>query len=152
MEVQSNQKRIECSFNEGGLVWLKLQLYCQIYVHRHASQKLSKCYLRPFKIQSRIGRVAYRLELPASSKIHLVIHVSQLRVFHGRDSSLQFTLIPPEFEPADDDDHQLGEESEPSQQAYHQLQTTIQIRMLLCVYQRARRLKALPYMQRKTKR
>ena len=42
--------------------------------------KLGPRYIRPFRIVARVGRVAYRLELPEElSRIHNTFHVSQLR-------------------------------------------------------------------------
>ncbi|KAJ8637476.1 hypothetical protein MRB53_011743 [Persea americana] len=44
--------------------------------------KLSPRFIGPFKIQSRIGNVAYRLDLPAElSGIHNVFHVLMLRKY-----------------------------------------------------------------------
>jgi hypothetical protein len=65
------------------MVYMKLQPYVQSSVLARTNQKLRFCYFGPFKILARVSSVAYRLELPASSSVHPVIHVSQLRLAVG---------------------------------------------------------------------
>ncbi|GJZ40817.1 RNA-directed DNA polymerase, eukaryota [Tanacetum coccineum] len=56
------------------------------------SKKLAKRYYGPFEILKRVGKVAYRLALPDSSKIHPVFHVSLLKPFLGSDQEGVTTL------------------------------------------------------------
>ncbi|CAA0841592.1 Unknown protein, partial [Striga hermonthica] len=46
---------------------------------QRAATKLAVRYYDPYQVLKCIGQVAYRLELPESSQIHPVIHVSQLK-------------------------------------------------------------------------
>jgi hypothetical protein len=83
MKKQADKHRSEREFEVGSMVYMKLQSYVQSLVLAKINQKLSFRYFGPFKILARVGSVAYRLELPASSSIHPVIHVSHLRIAAG---------------------------------------------------------------------
>lgn len=61
------------------MVYLKLQPYVQSSLAPRANQKLAFRYFGPFKILSKIGTVAYKVELPSTSAIHPVFDVSQLK-------------------------------------------------------------------------
>ncbi|XP_066330697.1 uncharacterized protein [Miscanthus floridulus] len=72
-------RRSERTFVVGDFVYLKLQPYVQSSLAPQARQKLSFRYFGPYKVIDRIGSVAYKLELPPSSSIHLVFHMSLLK-------------------------------------------------------------------------
>jgi hypothetical protein len=79
MKQQADKKRSERIFSVGDMVFLKLQPYIQTSVARRANHKLSFKFYGPYRICKRIGEVAYELELPPSSRVHPVFHVSQLK-------------------------------------------------------------------------
>ena len=79
MKAQADKHRLEREFNVGDWVYLKLQPYIQQSVHHRSNHKLNFKYFGPYLILQKVGMVAYKLQLPPTSKIHPVIHVSQLK-------------------------------------------------------------------------
>jgi transposase InsO family protein len=61
MKAQADKGRTEREFKEGGMVYLKLQLYVQSSVARHANHKLSFKFFGPYMALQRVGKVAYKL-------------------------------------------------------------------------------------------
>lgn len=83
MKLLADRKRTDREFQVGEMVLLKLQPHVQSSVVNRPYPKLDFKYLGPYKVLDRIGKAAYRLELPESSMIHPVFHVSQLKPFHA---------------------------------------------------------------------
>lgn len=92
MKVHANKHCCERSFAVGDWVYLKLQPFIQQSVVTRANPKLVFRFYGPYKILARIGTVAYKLALPATSLIHPVIHVSQLKKALAPTESVQSQL------------------------------------------------------------
>ncbi|KAJ1690028.1 hypothetical protein LUZ63_014183 [Rhynchospora breviuscula] len=84
MKKYADLKRSERSFQVGDWVYLCVKPYRQVSLGTTGNQKLNARYCGPFEVLDCIGKVAYKLNLPAESQIHPVIHVSQLKKHIGR--------------------------------------------------------------------
>ena len=82
MKQQADQHRSERIFDIGDWVFLWIQPYKQISLKQpKKDNKLSPKYYGPYKALQNIGTMAYKLELPASSWVPPVFHVSCLKKF-----------------------------------------------------------------------
>ncbi|GJU28604.1 ty3-gypsy retrotransposon protein, partial [Tanacetum coccineum] len=93
MKKQADKKQRELSFAIGDYFFVKLQPYRQHSVNLQRNQKLGMRYFGPFRVLQQIGSVAYKLELLATSRIHLVFHVLFLKPYIG-DPSDQYIPLP----------------------------------------------------------
>ncbi|GKE50024.1 hypothetical protein Tco_1481282 [Tanacetum coccineum] len=72
-------RRKPLEFEVGDKVMMKVSSWKGV-VRFGKRRKLSPCYIGPFKILSRVGPVAYKLELPRELQgIHNTFHVSNLK-------------------------------------------------------------------------
>ncbi|KAL6137810.1 hypothetical protein ACLB2K_063099 [Fragaria x ananassa] len=77
----ADNRRKDLEFQVGDWVFLKLSPWNGVVCFGKRG-KLSPRYIGPYEIIERVGKVAYRLELPSElSKIHNVFHVSMLRKY-----------------------------------------------------------------------
>jgi hypothetical protein len=96
MKIYADAKRSERSFQVGDQVMLKLQPYVQTSTANRPFPKLALKYYGPYSVIQKVGNLAYKLQLLAESKIHLVFHVSQLKEFTPDYTlvSSQLPLVP----------------------------------------------------------
>ena len=94
MKQQADQHPSERSFDVGDWVFLRIQPYKQMSLKQaKKDNKLSPKYYGPYKVLQKIGTMAYKLELPASSRVHPVFHVSCLKKVIGENLPVQ-TVLP----------------------------------------------------------
>ncbi|KAM1006685.1 hypothetical protein FF1_003351 [Malus domestica] len=93
MKAQVNKHRTEIEFVVGDLVYLKLIPYQLQSLSSHSHHKLQPRFYGLYVVEARVGKVAYKLQLPADCKLHPVFHVSCLKKHLG-DKVLTTTTLP----------------------------------------------------------
>ncbi|XP_022760138.1 uncharacterized protein LOC111306584 [Durio zibethinus] len=91
MKQQVDKRRSDKQFEEGDYAYVKLQPYRQISIFNRSYLKLAAKFFSPYKILAMVGAATYKLELPTTTRIHPVFHVSQLKKHVGRKPT-QFHL------------------------------------------------------------
>jgi len=87
MKAQADNNKRDVEYNVGHFIYVKLQPYHQHSLRLTKNQKFSIRYFGPFPIVERIGQDVYNLQLPLTTQIHPVFHVSVLKKCEGRPQS-----------------------------------------------------------------
>ena len=99
MKKQEYKHRSKRSFDVGDWVFLRLQPYKQISLKQaKKDNKLSPKYYGPYKVLQKIGTMSYKLELPDSSLVHPILHVSCLKKVIGKNFPVQKIFPEPDEE------------------------------------------------------
>jgi hypothetical protein len=93
-KFQADKHMVERTFEVGDLVYLRLQPYRQDSIKRSGAEKLQPRFFGPYRINRKVGAVAYELELPQGSKIDNVFHVSCLKRAIGQHIT-PLEILPP---------------------------------------------------------
>lgn len=79
MQVQADKTRRDVNYGEGEWVYVKIRPYRQKSLAKRRYEKLAPRFYGPYKITAKVGKLAYKLDLPTDTRVHPVFHVSQLK-------------------------------------------------------------------------
>jgi hypothetical protein len=105
-ETQANKKRRSLTFQVGEKVLLSSAHINLASRNPKATRKLSPRFIGPYPVIQKVSEVAYKLELPASLKIHPVFHVSRLKSYVEPTSYPGRSPVTPPPPPETVEDHE----------------------------------------------
>ena len=76
MNTAADHHRRDLSFEVGDSIYLKFRPYQRLSLARQLNEKLAPRFYGPFWVVQSMGKVAYKLQLPPSSNIYLIFHIS----------------------------------------------------------------------------
>ncbi|GJR93397.1 ty3-gypsy retrotransposon protein [Tanacetum coccineum] len=145
MKKQADKHRTDVEFEVGDWVYIKLQPYRQHSLAIRRNEKLSPKYFGSYQVLERVGKVAYKLELPTTTRIHSVFHISQFKKMKnptitrqelpaGLTEDMELILVPDRVEGVREGKSSSKEEREvlikwkdlPTHEATWELYSTIQ--------------------------
>ena len=90
----TNEHRRYLEFNIGDKVLLSTRNIETPVDKQHSTRKLSPRYCGPYTIIEKISPLVYKLELPATLRIHPVFHISMLKTYHEDASEFERQTLP----------------------------------------------------------
>ncbi|KAJ0837840.1 putative nucleotidyltransferase, Ribonuclease H [Helianthus annuus] len=88
MKQYADANRSERTFQNGDWVYLKLHPFVQNSIRNQRHSKIGPKYFGPFLVIEKIGKVAYKLDLPSDAQLHPVFHVSLLKKAFGQHAPI----------------------------------------------------------------
>jgi len=92
MKQQANQQCVEHDFHVDDMMFLQMQPYQNQSINIKGTKNLDLMFYKPYKVLQCIRPTTYKIELPDSSKIHPVFHVSYLKKVVGSQVKVQKQL------------------------------------------------------------
>jgi hypothetical protein len=91
----ANQHRRHQEFKEGDQVLLSMRNINNPVDRQRPTKKLTNRFAGPYTITKVISATAYKLDLPATMKIHPVFHISLLKPYHLSPNDFERSTPPP---------------------------------------------------------
>ena len=91
----ANKGRRHEEFNKGDQVMLSTKYFISPIDKQRPTKKFTSKYVGPYKVLEKLSTTAYKLELPASMKMHPVFHVSLIKPYKGNPAEFNRQTPPP---------------------------------------------------------